>query len=139
MFDLSRVQAALTVGESIAELVGAVADHLRGKSAVDWKPALREIEAAMPEIITAVRSGTAAEDEDGSLAGDGDRGAAADDAAEAAAAGDGDPELHPGEDEGEAAAEQDDADAADGQVEEANAEENSGEAAPEQQASDSGK
>lgn len=77
MFDLSRVLAAPSVGESIAELVRATADHLRGKSAVQWKPALDEIERAIPDVIAAIRSGTVAEDEDGSLANDGDRGPAA--------------------------------------------------------------
>ena len=96
MFDLSRVYAAATVGESIAEFVRSTAEHLRGKSAVNWKPAIDEIEAAIPDVVAAIRSGTAVEDEEGSLAGDGDRGEAADAVRDATDQGEIDPAGYPG-------------------------------------------
>jgi hypothetical protein len=63
MFDLETIRSAVTVGAGVAELIGGVISHIRAGSAVDVRPRLDEIAAALPDLVHAVRHGTAAEDE----------------------------------------------------------------------------
>jgi hypothetical protein len=63
MFELETIRAAVSVGAGVAELIGHIIAHVRGGAAVDVRPRLDEIERALPDIVHAVRHGTAAEAE----------------------------------------------------------------------------
>src|ERR1044072_6153251 len=68
MFDLETIRAAVTVGAGVTQLLGGVIEHLRGQSAVNIRPALDALEQSIPDLVHAVRVGTAAEAEGGDAA-----------------------------------------------------------------------
>jgi hypothetical protein len=63
MFDLEAIRAAVTVGAGVTQVIASIVEHLRGQNAVSVRPALDEIADAIPDLVHAIRLGTAAEGE----------------------------------------------------------------------------